>query len=127
MDTLEKSEEKINNNEAQNKKTNIFGIIAFGIIIASIVLIIINNNGTFSPLNKYKKTTANILKDYLSTKITKDEAIEKLELVEKQVEVEYAKNNDLDYSIFETRISNVIAFIKFDNIDKVMEFYNEIK
>ena len=118
--------EKINNSETKNKK-NIYGIIILGIILALIVLIILNNNGTFSPLNKYKRTTANILNDYLNTKISENEAVEKLELIEKQVDVEYSKNNDLEYSLFKTQISNVIFFIKFDEVNKVMDFYNEIK
>lgn len=112
-------------NTHRNKILNIilFTLIAF-IILYGIFFFIKHSN--YNPeLSKYKKDASSVVNEYLSAKITKSEAIEKIELIDKQVRLDYEKTNKTDYFSLSADLGSLIHALRFDDIAKVKQIYKE--
>ena len=106
-------------------------IISIGLIILIALMILSQkelNESPESKLSHYKEQVINITNDYLDTKISKEEALEKLELTNKQVELCSKENNDnpelLSLSIYIDSLENSIIR---DDMKTIKDTYNKLK
>ena len=112
-------------NTHRNKILNIilFTLIAF-IILYGIFFFIKHSN--YNPeISKYKKNASSVVDEYLSAKITKSEAIDRLEVIIKQVDADYENTNKTDYLSLSIDLSSLKQAMFLDDITKVKRIYKE--
>lgn len=110
-------------NTHRNKILNIilFTLSAF-IILYGIFFFIKHSNYNLE-ISKYKKNASSVVDEYLSAKITKSEAIEKIELIDKQVRLDYEKTNKTEYFSLSADLSSLKQALSLDDITKVKKIH----
>ena len=110
---------------SKNKILNTMLFILIGFIIIYIFYFLFSHSSYDSELSKYKKDTKAIIDNYLSAKISKIEAQEKIEIIEKQVDTSYKENNKQEFFSLKVTLSRLKQAIYYDEISDIKKIYKE--